>query len=322
LRSLDAFLQSFEREAIEIDEALLEADPYLKQWQEGDAAARETGPCLDVRFTTRQAKLAQALRLRGYSMKTIKAYTGHAARFERFCLERMTDAETQPMADYSLHMLDKGLSHAHVNQAISAIKFYKQHVYGVHDNEAYVRPRKENKLPNVMSRDEVSLLMGHVENPKHRAILLLTYSSGLRVGEVVRLRLTDLDRSRQTVHIRQGKGRKDRMTVLSESAFAVVEEYSRGAVAPNDWLFPGQDPKRHLTERTVQKVFERAIASSGIRKKLTVHSLRHSFATHLLEGGIDLRYIQELLGHKSSRTTEIYTHVSVQDVRRIRSPLD
>lgn len=153
-------------------------------------------------------------------------------------------------------------------------------------------------------------------------ILYLTYSSGLRVGEVVRLRLQDLDRERRTVHIRQGKGRKDRVTVLSEAADKEVEAYLKCGLADPCWLFPGQRIGRHLTERSVQKLFEQKPQAAGIRKLVSVHSLRHSFATHLLEGGIDLRYIQELLGHQNIRRTEIYTHVSVKDVRRIRSPLD
>ncbi|XEC97295.1 tyrosine-type recombinase/integrase [Paenibacillus tarimensis] len=160
-----------------------------------------------------------------------------------------------------------------------------------------------------------------IHNLKHKAILYLTYSSGLRVGEVVRLKLQDIDQGRKTLYIRQGKGRKDRLTLLSDTAFKVVQDYLKEE-KPGVWLFPGQTEGRHLTERSVQKVFEQALVSSGVKKKVSVHSLRHSFATHLLEGGIDIRYIQELLGHQSSRTTERYTHVSIKDVRRIKSPLE
>ncbi len=153
-------------------------------------------------------------------------------------------------------------------------------------------------------------------------MLFLTYSSGLRVSEVVRLRLADLDSERKTVHVRQGKGRKDRLTVLSDGAYEIVLQYIQLEKPGTGWLFPGQYQGSHLTERTLQKVFENAVMNAKIMKKVSLHSLRHSFATHLLEGGIDIRYIQELLGHQSMRTTEIYTHVAIKDVRRIQSPLD
>ncbi len=151
--------------------------------------------------------------------------------------------------------------------------------------------------------------------------MLLTYSAGLRVGEVVRLRCEDIDIDRKMILVRQGKRRKDRYTMLSEFALGALREYLR-RYRPRTWLFPGARYGRHLHERSVQKVFQRAKEKAGIDKQVSVHTLRHSFATHLLEGGTDLRYIQELLGHESSRTTEIYTHVSQRDIGRIRSPLD
>nr|WP_253300456.1 tyrosine-type recombinase/integrase [Paenibacillus lautus] len=165
------------------------------------------------------------------------------------------------------------------------------------------------------------LILKALHNLKHRAILYLTYSSGLRVGEVVRLKTQDIDFERKTLRVSQGKGRKDRLTLLSETAMDIVQPYLQQE-KPEKWMFPGQHPERHITERTVQKVFEQARTASGIQKKVSIHALRHSFATHLLEGGINIRFIQELLGHQSVRTTERYTHVSVKDIRRIKSPLD
>ncbi|WP_339279453.1 site-specific tyrosine recombinase/integron integrase [Paenibacillus sp. FSL W8-1187] len=271
-----------------------------------------------------------ARKLRGYSPKTIRAYTGHVRRFFQKG-ENVRDGETShdPVEDspgisvraYSLQLLEEGKSHSFVNQAISALKFYRKNIEGEDAASAYVRPKKENKLPNVLSTGEVAQLLRSVSNEKHRAILCLLYSAGLRVSEVVRLRLRDLDLERRTITVRQGKGRKDRITLLSDIARGAVERYV-GSGQSGDWLFPGQDGRRHLTERSVQKLFEQVRSRAGIRKPVSVHSLRHSFATHLLENGTDLRYIQELLGHQSSRTTERYTHVSTRDVRRIRSPLD
>jgi site-specific recombinase XerD len=147
------------------------------------------------------------------------------------------------------------------------------------------------------------------------------YSSGLRVSEVVRLRIKDIDSRRMTIGVKQAKGRKDRITILSNTGLDVLRSYVK-KYRPEEWLFPGQDESKHLAERTVQRIFENACKTAKINKDVSVHSLRHSFATHLLEGGTDLRYIQELLGHSSSKTTEIYTHVSTKSIGKIQSPLD
>ncbi len=219
-------------------------------------------------------------------------------------------------------MLEKGASHSYVNQCVSALKFFFHKVLNYSSPiENLPRPKKERKLPNILSRAEVLRLMDAIENPKHRAIMLVTYSGGLRLGEVVRLRVEDVDPDRNLIHIRQGKRRKDRYTMLSQFALEALRKYAR-KYKPKLWLFPGAKPGRHLHERSVQKVFDRAYKKAGIEKSVSVHTLRHSFATHLLEQGTDLRYIQELLGHKSSKTTEIYTQVTTRDIRRIKNPLD
>lgn len=150
---------------------------------------------------------------------------------------------------------------------------------------------------------------------------MLIYSAGLRISEVVRLKSEDLDVDRKLIHVRQGKGRKDRFTLLSDMALHAAQVYESECGAGR-WLFPGMEPGRHLTERSLQKVFDQACKEAGITKDVTVHSLRHSFATHLLENGTDLRYIQELLGHASTKTTAIYTHVCQKDLKKIQSPLD
>ncbi len=224
---------------------------------------------------------------------------------------------------YLLYLLDeRGNAHSFVSQAISSIKFLYGHVLMKEDLVLnFVRPKKEKKLPEVLSQKEVLNILDNVTNRKHKAILFLTYSSGLRVGEVVRLKVKDIDSDRMLIHVVQGKGRKDRYTVLSEVALKVLREYVRES-KPVEWLFQGEESGRHITERTVQRIFENAKEKSGIQKKVSVHSLRHSFATHLLEGGIDLRYIQELLGHQSGKTTEIYTHVTEKSIKNIASPLD
>jgi site-specific recombinase XerD len=183
------------------------------------------------------------------------------------------------------------------------------------------RPKKERKLPEVLSQNDIPRILQSVNNEKHRAILTLTYSAGLRISEVVHLKIEDIDGERMLIHVRQGKGRNARYTILSREALKVLRNYIK-AYRPKTWLFPGGKEGKHLTERSVQKIFERALKKAGIKKDVSIHSLRHSFATHLLENGTDLRYIQELLGHKHSKTTEIYTHVSEKEMRRIQSPLD
>lgn len=161
-----------------------------------------------------------------------------------------------------------------------------------------------------------------ISNVKHRAMMSILYSSGLRVGEVVRLKCDDIDYERRIVHIRQSKGKKDRITVLSSSALEILSTYIE-THRPSLWLFPGaKGPHRPITVRAVQYIFEKARKQAGITKPASVHTLRHSFATHLLENGTDLRHIQELLGHESISTTQIYTHVCTRDIRRIESPLD
>ncbi len=266
-------------------------------------------------------QLQQALKLRGYSRKTIKAYCSQIERFLASLPQVDTDISTSNVQTYCLSLLERGVSHSSVNQTISAIRFYCRHVLHHPTEIQYICPKKQTKLPNVMSEKEVAQLLKSITNLKHKTILYLTYSAGLRVGEVVRLRYSDLDTERQTLIVRQGKGQKDRRTLLSSLAWEIVQNYI-AAYRPNRWLFPGQSSDRHLTERSVQKVFEEARQRGGIVKKVSIHALRHSFATHLLENGTDLRYIQELLGHTSAKTTQRYTHVSTKNIQRIQSPLD
>lgn len=183
------------------------------------------------------------------------------------------------------------------------------------------RPQKEKKLPNVLSQEEVLKILSHVDNLKHKTLLMLIYSAGLRVGESVRLRVTDIDGERKMIHLRGTKGNKERYTLLSDAALNALRIYYKEYM-PKVYLFEGQGKREHLSERSIQHVFERAVKAAGIRKTISLHGLRHSFATHLLESGVDLRYIQTLLGHNSSKTTEIYTHVSKKSLGKIVNPLD
>ncbi|MFZ3371647.1 MAG: tyrosine-type recombinase/integrase [Desulfitobacteriaceae bacterium] len=255
-------------------------------------------------------KMEELLKLKGYSPETHKAYLGHIKRFMSFISVESQGISSQNIRQYLLDLLEKDKSHAYVNQAVSSIKFLSIEVLQRRDIIIDLpRPKKEQKLPDILSRQEVSQILQSVKNPKHKAILMLTYSAGLRVGEVVRLKIDEVDSARMLIHVKQGKGRKDRFTILSEVALETLRTYAKNC-SLKDWLFPGATLGNHLTERSAQKIFEVAREQAGVKKQVSIHSLRHSFATHLLEGGTDLRYIQEILGHKSSKTTEIYTHVT------------
>ena len=267
-------------------------------------------------------ELEKELKARKYSRKTVKLHLHYNEEFLKFRGKTPHQVTNEDVRDYLYHLAEKkDASASTLNIAINALKFY----YGAILRRKFVyeirRPKKDRRLPVVLSREEVSRMLASTTNTKHRLILMLLYSAGLRVGEVVKLRVEDVDVERRLIRIRGGKGRKDRYTILSEAALKTLEEYVE-KYKPEKWLFPGQRKDKHISTRTVQAIFEKARNKTGIKKDATVHSLRHSFATHLLENGVDLRYIQELLGHKHSKTTEIYTHVSTKNLSKIRSPLD
>jgi site-specific recombinase XerD len=207
-------------------------------------------------------------------------------------------------------------------QAVSALRFFFTHVLFNPDAVRVIpRPKRDRRLPTVLGKNDARRILDALDSPKHRALLMIMYSAGLRVGEVVRLRIEDLDTERKLIRVRGGKGRKDRYTLLSDRALDAVRVYIAD-YGPTTWLFPGERPNRPITSRTAQRIVEIARVRAGIRTHTSAHTLRHSFATHLLEAGTDLRYIQELLGHASAKTTQIYTHVSRRDLVRIQSPLD
>jgi site-specific recombinase XerD len=268
--------------------------------------------------------LSQEMRLRNYSHKTIKAYKSCIRSFVNFTAPRHPrELQETDIRNYLLHLITvKQLAPATVNQVFNALRFLYVELY----KKPYAiggipRPRKEKKLPTVLSQEEVLRILSQVDNLKHKTILMLIYSAGLRVGESVRLKISDIDGERKMIHLRNAKGKKDRYTLLSDTALETLREYYK-QYKPKEYLFAGAEGRSHLSERSVQHVFERARESAGIHKPISVHGLRHSFATHLLESGVDLRYIQEILGHSSSKTTEIYTHVSKKTLGKIVNPLD
>jgi integrase/recombinase XerD len=233
------------------------------------------------------------------------------------------DAAAEVIRSFLSYLLDDcGYKSSSINQVINALRFMYVELYKRPMVLGDVpRPRHEKPLPVILSEEDVRRIFACTQNLKHRCLLMMTYSAGLRVGEVVRLRSEDIDTDRMLIHIRAGKGKKDRYTMLAESMVSTYQEYLRRYV-PREYLFEGEGGRRPYSIRSAEEVFLQAVKRAGIEKDVSIHSLRHAFATHLLEQGVDLRYIQELLGHASSRTTEIYTHVSRRDLGRIRSPMD
>ena len=268
--------------------------------------------------------LRREMRLRNYSHKTIKSYTSCIRSLvQHFRPKHPRELTNEDLRNYLIQLIDKEqYASSTINQVINALRFLYVDLYKRQMQLGDLpRPRKERKLPEVLSEEEVLRILNAVDNLKHKTILMLVYSAGLRVGEVVRIRLSDVDEDRKLIHLHKAKGNKDRYTVLSTAFMGTLADYLRD-YRPREFLFEGQNGRRHYSERSVQAVFERAANDAEITKNVSVHTLRHSFATHLLEAGTDLRYIQELLGHSSSKTTEIYTHVSKKSIGKITSPLD
>ena len=217
-------------------------------------------------------------------------------------------------------LADSGKSSSTLNTAYSALQFYFEKILNRRFFLHIPRAKKEKRLPGVLSKEEVKAIIGRTNNPKHRCMIQLLYGAGLRVGELVRLRMRDIDTFRNTIHIVQSKGAKDRYVMLPETLRDTMKKQAR-LKEPDSFLFTSYDAG-HLTEATIQKVVSEAARRGGIGKSVTPHTLRHSFATHLLESGTDIRYIQELLGHAKLATTQIYTHVTSASLRDVVSPLD
>jgi site-specific recombinase XerD len=267
--------------------------------------------------------MIEDMKVRNFSPHSIRAYVDRVAGFAKHFGKSPERLGPDDVRAYLLFLIEeKRLSWAYYGQAICALRFLYRVTLGKDwVVEGVVSPRKETKLPVVLSPAEVTQFLQAVTSLKHRAILMTAYAAGLRVSEVVGLRVDDIDSKRMVIYIRQGKGRKDRAIMLSPRLLEVLRAYWKAA-RPDHWLFPGQIPGRPVTDVTVYRACVQAADAAGLGKHVTVHTLRHSFATHLLESGTNLRTIQVLLGHRSLRTTAVYTHVSVASLEATQSPLD
>lgn len=262
--------------------------------------------------------------LRAFSPRTRKVYRNHLKGFARWAHRDPGRTTEDDVRGYLYEIaVRRRLSRSYHAQALSALRLlFIQVLRRPLAVEAVPQPRRERKLPVVLSRDEMRRVLEAARSPRQRALVMVLYSTGLRVSEVVRLRIEDLDGDRGMIRVRSGKGGKDRYTLLSDRCLAAVNDHLRYRAKPDVWLFPGGRDGRHVTTRSVQKTVARLGRRAELDKRLTPHVLRHTFATHLLESGTDIRFIQKLLGHSSTRTTEVYTHVTNTRLARIRSPLD
>ncbi len=265
-------------------------------------------------------KLEDELRLRGYSPKTIDSYRACVTSYLKTKQKDFEIVDVEFIKQYILSKIDSGASSQTTNQHLQAINFFCWNVLKFRRKIDVRFAKTPSKLPIVLSRAEIDKILSVISNEKHNLMIALAYSGGLRVSEIINLKVKDICLAELTIHIKDAKWNKDRITLLPEKLIGNIEKLTAGKNL-NNYVFASERGGR-LAERTAQKVFEQALKKAGIKKEATFHSLRHSFATHLLENGVDVRYVQELLGHANIRTTQIYTKVMNPALRKIKSPLE
>lgn len=274
-------------------------------------------------MTALRQRMIEDMRIRNLARNTQKEYVRSVAAFAKHFGKSPDRLTPEDIRTYQLYLLDeKGLSPSSLNTAVCALRFFYHVTLGVDwDIQTIPYARKPKKLPVVLSRDEVAQLLGVVRDLKHRTVLMTAYAAGLRVSEVTRLRIRDIDSQRMCIRVVQGKGQKDRYVMLSKKLLVHLRRYWRD-YRPQPWLFFDRRRRGPLPTSTVQAVCKRARIGAGIQKPVTPHTLRHCFATHLLEAGTDLRTIQILMGHRSLSTTAIYLRVAIPNIQDTRSPFD
>lgn len=274
-------------------------------------------------MTPLRQRMIEDMRLRNLAPRTIRIYVERVATFAKHFGKSPERLGPDEVRAYLLYLVQtKKASWSYYNQALCALRFLYRVTLGKEwVVEGVVCPKQEKKLPVILSRAEVAQFFEAITGLKQRAILMTAYAAGLRVSEVAGLRVEDIDSKRMVIHIRQAKGRKDRYVMLSPRLLELLREYWKAA-RPTEYLFPGHRPNKPISTRMVHLACRRARDASGLGKRVTVHTLRHSFATHLLEGGTNLRTIQILLGHRNLGTTAVYTHVSPATLEATQSPLD
>jgi integrase/recombinase XerD len=268
-------------------------------------------------------RMESELRLRGYSERTVESYIAAVRKFAAFHGRSPGFLGSEDIRSYLVHMTEhEKLSPSTIIQAICAIRFIYLHVlHRPCEIEKMVFPKRKKKLPVVLTESEVTKLLDAAPDRRSLAILMVLYSAGLRLNEALQLTPEDIDSQKMSIRVREGKGGRERRVILSEKLLKTLRQYFR-EYTPKKWLFYGPTREAPMGPRTVQRMIRQTAEHAGLTKRVTAHLLRHSFATHLLEHGTSLRYIQELLGHKNLKTTLVYTHVSPKALDRVLSPLD
>jgi integrase/recombinase XerD len=269
-------------------------------------------------------RMQEDLLLKAYSPHTQRAYLGCARHFARHYLRSPEDMGEQEIRDFLLHLVrDRKASPATLSMYVNALKFlYNVTLKRPEAVQGLAYPKRPRTLPVILSPEEVLRIFAAIRSVKHKAIIATAYAAGLRSSEVCALRVPDIDSQRRRIHVRAGKGKKDRYVMLGESLLDLLRQYYRKARPQGAYLFPGYKPQRPICTTAVRQVLRRAVREAGLTKRVTMHTLRHCFATHLLERGTDIRILQVLLGHSSIRTTLRYTHVTDPLVQNLVSPLD
>jgi integrase/recombinase XerD len=280
------------------------------------------------RISPLRQRMIDDMRMRKLEHKTQEAYIRAVRKLAAFLKRSPDTATVEELRSFQLHLVDTGTSPITLNATLTGLKFFFEITLSRGELLAKVQPlRVPQTLPMVLSQDEVARLLAAVTNLKHHTALSLAYGTGLRASEVIGLKVTDIDSQRMTLRVEQGKGRKDRYAMLSPLLLQRLRTWWRtahaqGKILTNGWLFPGLDPMDPLTVRQLNRAICAAADMALIDKRVSMHTLRHSFATHLLEQKVDIRVIQVMLGHKKLETTSLYTHVATQVLREVVSPLE
>jgi integrase/recombinase XerD len=265
------------------------------------------------------------MQVRNYSYKTIQNYRVQLIKLIHYFgnqpLDKLSTVDFEKYLQYLV--IKRKLSHSSINVVINAFKYYRENIIGQDKLTKFVYPAvlHNKRLPDVLTKEEVALVLKKTTSQKYRTIFSLIYSAGLRLNETLNLKISDINSTHKTIFIRQGKGKKDRYVILSERILEMLRSYYK-KYRPKVYLFENELDEEPLSERSLQIVFQLVMQGCKINKHVTLHTLRHSFATHLLESGVDIRYIQELLGHNDIRTTMRYTHVRNKVLREVESPFD
>ena len=280
------------------------------------------------RISPLRRRMIDDMRMRKLSDKTQRHYIRVVRQFAGFLGRSPDTASVEDLRRYQLHLVDQGISPISLNAAITGLKFFFEVTLDHGELMYKMRPvRVPQTLPVVLSREEVARLIGAAANLKHQTALSVAYGAGLRASEVVALKVVDIDSQRMTLRIEQGKGRKDRYAMLAPLLLERLRAWWRlaraqGKMIDGGWLFPGMNPIDPLSTRQLNRAVHAAAKAAGIDKRVSMHTLRHCFATHLLEQKVDIRLIQVLLGHKKLETTSMYTHVATEILREVVSPLE